>query len=372
MNNFENKIEKILKKEVSKPAKYEYAINNALLKREKRNNLKNFYKIATITCCCIFAITGVVGATYTITKIWKEPQTVDSSEYVNKTNGENTWHEPVTNKVVEKNLENYLKTLGITSSSTIIEKGNNLPESEDEFYLLRTNVDYNKGILLCTDLSCQKILYFINNEFDKKIIYDEISKDIALQKAKEILTQLNIWDDNYELYSSDNRNNIWVLDFYRKSETQINNKYDSYSISFGVSNNKINVQRILNEKNDLYSNNPFTISQEEAINIVTEKEKEFSDVDFDITLCEKGIERMNTYIYKLENNINIINSVDDNIYQIDDVIRNVWIIKVEHKKENDFLEYDSLENYKKYADKYYYVDVTTGEIIGGEYGAPNN
>lgn len=372
MNNFENQIEQILRKNVSKPAKYEYAINNALLTREKRINFKNFYKICTITCCCVFAITGVVGATYTITKIWKEPQTVDSSEYVNKLEEKNTWHEPVNNKIVENNLENYLKILDITNSSTIIEKGNNLPESEDEFYLLRTNSDYNKGILLCTDLSCQRILYFINNEFNENIIYDEISKDVALQKAKELLTHLNIWDDNYELYSSDNRNNIWVLDFYRKNETEINNKYDSYSISFGVSNNKINVQRILNEKNNLYSNNPFTISQEEAINIVTTKEKEFSDVAFDITLCEKSIERMNTYIYKLENNINVINSVDDNIYKIDDVIRNVWIIKVEHKKANYFLEYDNLENYKKYADKYYYVDVTTGEIIGGKYGFPNN
>lgn len=41
---------------------------------------------------------------------------------------------------------------------------------------------------------------------------------------------------------------------------------------------------------------------------------------------------MNTYIYKLENNINIINSSDNNIYKIDNVIRNVWIIKLEHKK----------------------------------------
>lgn len=81
---------------------------------------------------------------------------------------------------------------------------------------------------------------------------------------------------------------------------------------------------------------------------------------------------MNTYIYKLENNINIINSADNNIYKIDNVIRNVWIIKLEHKKDNYFLEYDSFENYKKYADKYYYVDVTTGEIIGGKYGTPNN
>ena len=35
MNNFENQIERILRKEVSKPAKYEYSINNALLQRKK-------------------------------------------------------------------------------------------------------------------------------------------------------------------------------------------------------------------------------------------------------------------------------------------------------------------------------------------------
>ena len=189
----------------------------------------------------------------------------------------------------------------------------------------------------------------------------EAEADKLIEKAKEILIPLNIWNDNYELHSSDTRNNIFVLDFYRKNESKINNKYDSYSISFGVSNNKIIVQRIINEKNNSYSNNPFTISKEDAINIVTTKEKEFSDIDFNITLCEKGIEKMNTYIYKLENNINIINSSDNNIYKIDNVIRNVWIIKLEHKKDNYFLEYDSFENYKKYADKYYYVDDNWGD-----------
>lgn len=372
MNNIEKQIEEILKKEVSKPAKYEYAINNAFTKKEERKNFKSFYKVAIITCCCIFAITGVVGATYTITKIWKEPQKVDYSEYSNKTEGENTLHETISDEEVEQKLKNYLEMLEIPDSSILIEKGNNLPDSEEEFYLLKTDKDYNKGVLLCTDLTCQKVWYFINNEFDENIIYDEISKDFALQKAEEVLTKFNIWDDNYELHSSDNRNNIWVLEFYRKSESQVKNNYDSYSISFGIYENKIYVQRILNEKNDLYTNNPITISKEEAISIVTKKEKAFSDIDFEIALCEKGIERMNTYIYKLENNINIINAVDENIYQIDDVIRNVWIVKVEHKKENYFLEYENFENYKKYADKYYYVDVTTGEIIGGRYGSPHN
>lgn len=367
MNNFENQIKEILKKEVSKPLKYEYAINNAFIK--KRSTVISFYKIATITCCCIFAITGIAGATYTITKLWKEPQKVDIEEYINKTEDENTWYESVTNESVDETIKNYLEILGIDNSSTILEKGNNLPESEEEFYLLRTNRDYNKGVLLCVDLSCQNIWYFINNDFNENIIYDEISENVAIQKSEEILKELNIWDDNCELCSYDNRNNVWVLDFYKKNENQIKNKYDSYSISFGISNNQINVQRILNSKNDLYTNNPMTISKEEAINIVEKKEKEFSDIDFNITLCETGIERMNTYIYKLENNINIINTVDNNIYQVEDVIRNVWIVKVEHEKENEFLEYDSLENHKKYADKYYYVDITTGEIIGGKYAA---
>ena len=117
MNNFENQIERILRKEVSKPAKYEYSINNALLQRKKINSSKNFYKIAAITCCCILSITGVVAATYTVTKIWKEPQLVNSSESVNQTEGENTWHEAVNNKVIEKNLKDYLEILNINNSS---------------------------------------------------------------------------------------------------------------------------------------------------------------------------------------------------------------------------------------------------------------
>lgn len=364
MSDFENQIKEILKKEVSKPSKYEYAINNAFLHKSKTNYTKSFYKIVTIACCSIFAVTGIVAATYTIFEIWKEPTKIDTSEYIEKTEGENTWHEPVTDENVKSIIINYLNILGIDNlSTTILEKGNNLPESDEEFYLLRTNEDYNKGLLIYTDINAENITYFVDNEFNKNLKYDEISQELAIEKSKDLFKKLNIWNDDYELQNCDNNNNIWTISFYRNK-----NKFDCYDITFGIINSKISIQIIHNEKNNNYISSAENISKEEAIKIVDAKEKEFSDIEFSITSCEQSIEKMNAYIYKLENNVKMVDAgIDNDIYQVDDISRNVWVIKVEHKKDNPFLEFDNTENYKRYSNKYYYVDIETGEIIGGAY-----
>lgn len=82
-----------------------------------------------------------------------------------------------------------------------------------------------------------------------------------------------------------------------------------------------------------------------------------------------GIRKMNTYIYRLENNIDMANvdesDYDTIIYKTDNTTRNVWIVTIKHKKAENMTFNTNLE-YSKQMDKEYYVDATTGEIIGGE------
>lgn len=69
---------------------------------------------------------------------------------------------------------------------------------------------------------------------------------------------------------------------------------------------------------------------------------------------------MNTYIYKLENDVNFYNN-DENSHIInlidDNEARNVWIVKIRHPENTAINE--------KSVNKEYYVDATTEEIIGG-------
>ena len=80
----------------------------------------------------------------------------------------------------------------------------------------------------------------------------------------------------------------------------------------------------------------------------------------------KDIQKMNTFLYELENNIE-----DASTLKLDDVKeRNVWVVRIEHLENAEIIKQQSkikndLEIFKKFMDKRYFVDGSTGEIIGG-------
>lgn len=68
MDNFDNEIKRILKKEINKPLLYENSIKDAFSKKETKT-IYLFYKVAVMTCCLIMGCTGVMAASYFF--IWK-------------------------------------------------------------------------------------------------------------------------------------------------------------------------------------------------------------------------------------------------------------------------------------------------------------
>ena len=105
------------------------------------------------------------------------------------------------------------------------------------------------------------------------------------------------------------------------------------------------------------------MEREEAKNIAISKEKELSNIEISNVTVKKSIEKMNTFIYCLENNIEIFSSVKG-----DDRVRNVWVVEIDHVggMDNVFKVAEGFDGIKEYADKQYYIDATTGEIIGGK------
>ena len=74
-----------------------------------------------------------------------------------------------------------------------------------------------------------------------------------------------------------------------------------------------------------------------------------------------NFEKMNIFIYCLENNI----TNENGEIKTDDITRNVWVVDVKHNKETKPKDAE-IETVKKLYNKKYYIDATTGEIIGGE------
>ena len=70
---------------------------------------------------------------------------------------------------------------------------------------------------------------------------------------------------------------------------------------------------------------------------------------------------MNIFIYCLENNV----TNEKGELKTTDTTRNVWVVNIEHDK-NTIPKDGNIETVKKFYNKKYFVDATTGEIIGGE------
>ena len=119
-----------------------------------------------------------------------------------------------------------------------------------------------------------------------------------------------------------------------------------------------------------FQNNEVVISKDEALNIAKNKEKEFSNYDITNTDVELSIEKMNTFIYRIENDEfdTTKNMEEQTYYKTDNITRKVWKVKVEHGLSmKDFGSDIARRNeyYKEGMSKYYFIDATTGEIIGG-------
>ena len=150
---------------------------------------------------------------------------------------------------------------------------------------------------------------------------------------------------------------------YVKSYNEIVDRNNKIQICLGKINDITKVKSIFILTNREAENNDFIITAEEAKNIAISKEKELSNIEISNVTVKKSIEKMNTFIYCLENNIEIFSSVKG-----DDRVRNVWVVEIDHVggMDNVFKVAEGFDGIKEYADKQYYIDATTGEIIGGK------
>ena len=198
MTDFENKIRKILKKEVDKPEEYELAIKNALNKKNKYNNNNiNFFRITTTAACFIMCCYVVMETTYVVyEKIWKEPLKISVEEAEKEINEQE--------KIVKEKIREEEKKSFITENKAIEianQKLNILGYDEQKFkeiklirdyesnihYLLSTSNEVGEGILIHLNPQTGNLEYFCDNE----IVKNEINTDdITGNEAKEIANRI--------------------------------------------------------------------------------------------------------------------------------------------------------------------------------------
>lgn len=363
MDNIDTKIKDILSRELTEPMDYEQKIRSSLCIENSNKSLGFIFKVIFKAIMALLFTTGVAFAGHTLyEKIWKEPKETNILEEKPISEEEKT--KIVSEDEVKQKAIQLFEIFGYQKEDIKIENlVRNRSDDSNTIYNLSTVDDSSKKYFtFCGETG--EFSYFLNDNFSKiENSLQKISKDSAISYAKEIFNKINVNLDSYEVENyNEFDNHEWSINL-SKNYNGIYNNYDTFYISFGILSNKVIVHSISTPTfKDKSENNDTIITKEEAINIATQKEKEFSSLEISNISAEKGIKQMNSFIYCLENNIEDISSMKS-----DDRIRNVWIVSIKHPYTNeDLFNNFNFHGVKCYFNKRYFIDVSTGEIIGGE------
>lgn len=375
--------------------------NNQCKNRLNGDNVKKSTIIATVITL-IMGCSAVLATSYIFyPKIWKEPKSYTYDEYMdNIETSEITEEEQATliteEQATQKAIE-ILERLGYENQTIDrIELNRGSTDNVKAYYIIKTKWEYKEGLMVQLNAENGEFVSFRDMELsDRHLQSDELSDDKISNIATQIYNRLEINDNIYKVYETK------IQEINSKSQTSkmleanlckyygdVKNPLESCKILFIAIDDEIFLNSITFNIDSSYQDNPIIISKEEAINIAINKEKEFSSYEITNVTCELSIEKMNTRIYEIERGEFYQSNEEDEqkFYETENLVRKVWKVKLEH--DIDFVKYMSeyteeihkidddelaedyiksvMDNYTKEGmDKFYYVDVTTGEIIGG-------
>ena len=371
-------IEDIVNKKISEPEGFEKAIREALYSDKFNKKLRKRQIIRTISTACATVIltSGVaIGGFIVYEKVWKEPKQYTYEELKNTIADTEVSEEEKKDLISEEQAKQtaleIAKNLGYENEvvESIELKQNKREEYEEKYYEI-TAKDNNDTIEIKINATDGQIMAFDNmNLLGREENQKQITTEEAVKIADEIYGKINLDEENYELdicreeervFNGQIRK-IWNIKYYKKYDDIIN-PYELLNFDIIISSNKVKVSSIYTDISGIYEDNPEVISKDEAIKIATNKEKELTNNEILSIKTEMGIRKLNNYFYELEEINNVNQENNNSINQNEDIARNVWIVSIKHKENIS----KNIEEFFKNEDKEYYIDITTGEIIGGK------
>ena len=362
-----------MKNDIIAKSRMKIAISN-LETEELKKPKRNLAKLVATFILTIGTTAGLVYAGSAVyEKIWKEPTSYQITQGIT----EEEKAQCISEQEAEKIGNEYLKKVGFsdeTIQNIVLEK--DWKEQENNWYMNSQKasfvIDGKTGNIKSATIPTRSYTipenYGITRQEAKKVAYE------LLEKYKPENSQ-----GTYELLSLKGNGNseadsyIWYAEFYKKYDDLIN---PAEKVFIGWIPT-INSLYCLDIDNYAYENNEQVISKEEAIEIAKNKEKVINpDGQIKTIQAEIKIEQMNESVFLREKYGEEYESgkwnkekVGENVYKIKDDavfykteerVRKVWRVVIEYDKSQTD---NSLRYYA------YYVDATTGEIIGGEIGS---
>lgn len=381
MDQLDKYIQDIVSQKITEPDDLEEIMLNAIHTAKGKKRIRR-YKItrAIITSVTtIIIITGVgVAGFIAYDKIWKNPEKYtyeEIQETIAEGNNVGEVENLITEETAKQNATTIMNNLGYnneTIKSITLQKDIN--NNDKPYYNILTGNNENEGIAIKINANTGDIISFANNNFQNiDIKTNTISNEQAKEYSSQIIEKVGLENNEYQFTNCSQQQitysgqvkNVWVVTYYKLYDG-IYNPYEVLTNSFVIKDNKIEIGSIVETSDGIYENNPTVITEEEATQIAINKEKELTNKEIESTTAEIGIRKMNSYIYMLENNVENgfeDEKNDENIIIDKNKVRKVWKICINHNKE--LLKNISDLEYLRQANKEYYIDITTGEIIGG-------
>ena len=327
-----------------------------------------------IAACIALSMTGVVFASSKIIEsIWKNPEKVNPTyEIIDEIRKKN-----ITIDEAKEVAINKLEEVGF-NSNIIKQEERKTYNNENIDYLFTTETEYEITI----EGSTGQLLAIRNC---KEFKQDE-NKAYTLEEAKEIadkyFKQFGFDKDGFEFTKvqvdvgpdvkkggEQTRGSRLEVRYNKKYDNQISSsQYVNIVLDTGLEDRFESIMT----KNEPFENNEYIITKDEAVSKAKEYDKNITDMKIAETKAEKKIVKINDKAYsRMQNykefyepmqNENFDNS-KYNYYAVDEKLRNAWVVVL--KYDDKYFTDDVVKRYSEGAFTYY-VDATTGEIIGGE------
>ena len=351
------------------------AISRALNERKsiEANKMQNIIKIITTTLAGILISSGVVFAGSKIYEsIWKTPEKVDipSGDFYEIT--KITEESKKENMSEEEAKEIAIKKLNEINFNSNIVSTNHYKEYDSNKIWYRFLTEDNYEITI--DGQTGEFFDIWNHNKDIQDLNKYITVDEAIEVANKYYKLFGFKEGEYEItriHSNNKDGNDKEPGFkididYCKKYGDLENYYERISVAIESKNKDIDYFRVVNIP---FDNNELVVTEEEAKNIALDEDKKIDTYNVERIETKLMIVKMNADAYNRINNeekyyeeIQTANypAEDRNYYKVDDKIRKAWVVVLYYEdKFNDVR--------RRYTEGIYtyFVDATTGEIIGG-------
>ena len=360
MNN-EDLQKRILEKVQDRIAIFEF-------EKEEKEMKKPTKKLANIAATVIIIVGISIGTVYAggiiYEKIWKEPTRIETTD------------NEITPEILEKNIpEEEARRI---AKDKLIQLGLEDEELTGTFHYREygTEVVYfrfylNNGLITINGQTGEFFDLTLGTN-DKDLENYTISREEAIEVGRNYYKEFGYEEGEYEFAEivpvwddGTNESGCYSARFYKKYG-DLYNKGESIWIKFYAKDHKLCGYRVENNKCD---DNPIIITKEEAIQIATNEDRKVESNPIIKTTAELKMKHMNGNAYARLNNTEEyykpmmttdVPSEEIVSYETDNRIRTVWVVVFKYGDEDaDIVERVAKGQYS------YYVDATTGEIIGG-------